>query len=575
MKKILVIEDDAVIRSSILKFLEAEAMEATSAADGESGVALARTESPDLIICDIMMPGWDGYKVLEQLRIDPNTAGIPFIFLSAKAERSDLRQGMELGADDYLTKPFTRKELLAAIAARFNKREAVTQPYMDAMKQAANNLKQLAYRDPLTGLPNRILFHHHLQEAIQQNQDNSTFSAVFYLHVDNYRGISDRLGQDVADEVLQAIAERLQQANGDINTLSRLGTAEFGILCPTVERRHELAVQAQQILNNLLETYWMRGQWVSLQLSLGIALHPDNGTHPNELMQHARLAMHQAKRQGENNYQFYSLEIDAEAAQQRLLASHLPSALARDELQLQFQPQLHLITGRIIGAEALIRWHHPDLGVLYPGSFLEIAEAAGLLEPIEQWVLQTACEAAKDWQTNSQLPLKILVNLSSAQLQNFNLLETVARTLDQTGLSPDLLAFDVKEADLMEDIEASVALLQQFKHMGIRVLIDDFGIGCTSLSYLKRLPLEGVKIDTSLIDQIDSDPEALSIVRAIVAVSQSLQLRAVAEGVETEAQANHLRQIGCYAAQGRFLCPPLSATDFQDYLAARRTERGA
>lgn len=574
VKKILVIEDDPVIRNSILKLLQTEAMEAVNAADGKSGVELARQQPPDLIICDIMMPGLNGYQVLEELRKDPTTAGIPFIFLSAKADRSDLRQGMELGADDYLTKPFTRKELLAAITARFSKREVITQPYLDAMKQAADNLKQLAYRDPLTGLPNRILFHHQLQDVLRQSQTTGRPVAVFQVHVDNYRGLCDRLGQDVGDEVLQAIVERLQRHSADPNHLGRLGTAEFGFIWTEANRRHEIAARAQQTLNALLGTYWVRGQWVSLQLSLGIALYPDNGTSPNELIHHSRLAMRQAKKQGENAYQFYTLEIDAEISQRRLLESHLPGAIARQELQLQFQPQLHLITGRLIGAEAYIRWHHPDLGVLYPRSFLEIAAEANLMHSIEQWVLRTACQEAKKWQTNSHPPVKLLINLSSAQLQHFNLVDTVSQILQETALNPELLAFDVKESDLMEDIEASISLLQQFKHMGIRVLLDDFGTGYTSLSYLRRLPLEGVKIDTSLVDQVDTDSEALSIVRAIVAVAQSLQLRAVAEGVATEAQANQLRQIGCYAAQGRFLCPPLSGKDFLDYLQTRRDEHG-
>lgn len=570
MKKILVIEDDSIIRNSILKFLQMESMEAVSASGGEAGVKVAQEQDPDLIICDISMPGWDGYQVLEALKGNPATARIPFIFLSAKSDRSDLRQGMEMGADDYITKPFTRQELLAAIAARLNKQAAITQPYVDAMKQAVDNLKQLAYRDALTGLPNRILFHHHLQEAISRAQANQTSLAVLYLSIDNSRVVNERLGQEFTDELLQAIAQRLQANVDQPYTPARLGVYEFGVIYESVARRQEVARQAQALLKHLLETYWVRGQWVSVQLSLGIALYPDNGTYPNDLMHHSRLAMQQARRSGENRYQFYNLEVDAQVTQRQWIAGQLPRALENGELQLQFQPQLHLITGRIIGAEAFVRWHCPEIGVLYPSSFLAIAQELELLDRIEHWILQTACQQAKTWQSYSQLPIKLLVNLSNQHLHHFNLVESASQVLEQTGLSPDLLVFDIQEADLMADVDAGVTLLTQLKDMGIRTLIDDFGIGFTSLSYLRRLPVEGVKIDTSLIADIASDPEALSIVKAIVAVAQSLQLRAIAEGVESDDQINLLRQSGCYAAQGRFLCPPLPSQEFVEYLQSRR-----
>jgi len=566
VKKILVIEDDAAIRNSILKFLQMEAMEGICAVDGKTGVQTAQEQEPDLILCDIAMPGWDGYQVLEALKQSPATARIPFVFLSAKSDRADLRLGMDMGADDYITKPFTRQELLDTIAARLTKQTVITQPYVNAIKQAADNLKQLAYRDPLTGLPNRILFHHHLQEAIGRAQAQHTALAVLYLSVDNSRVVNERLGQEFADELLQAIAHHLQASLCQGQIAARVGMQEFAVVCEGMSRRQEVGRYAKTLIKHLLETYWVRGQWVSVQISLGIALYPDNGMYPNDLLHHARLAMQQAKRQGENQFQFYTLEVDTQATQRQWIVSQLPRALEKGELQLQFQPQLHLITGRIIGAEAFVRWHSPEIGVLYPGSFLAIAQELELLDRIEQWILQTACQQAVIWQRYSHLPIKLLVNLSHQHLHQSTLIQSAAQVLAQTGLSPDLLVFDVQESDLMEDVDAGITLLNQLKHMGIRTLIDDFGIGFTSLSYLQRLPAEGVKIDTSLIADIARDAEALSIVKAIIAVAQSLQLRAIAEGVETEEQVTRLRQNGCYAAQGRYLCPPLSSTEFLEYL---------
>lgn len=572
MKRVLVIEDDLIIRQSIQKFLESDGMETKGAANGESGLQLLESYAPDLVICDIMMPGITGYEVLQQVRSNPATASIPFIFLTAKVQRADLRHGMELGADDFVTKPFTRNELLAAVLARFRKQSAVTQPYVNAMRQAAENLQKLSFQDALTGLPNRIHFHHRLQELINAAKTTESMVAVLYLNICNVSEVIEKLGQEVADELLQAIAQSLQTKFGSTNNLARLGTYEIGIVCESFNRRYDIANMAQQLLSLLLQGYWLRGQWIKPHISLGIALFPDNGTYPNDLIHHARLAMQQVNKQQVSHYQFYSLEIDAQAAQRSLMIDHLPQAIGNGELSLCFQPILHLITGRVLGAEALIRWHHPELGILYPKTFLSLAKEIRHLEVIEEWVIREACKAAQAWQLISHLPVKVLVNLSNEQLSHANLPNAVTQILQTTNLSPNLLVFDLQEPDLMESMEVNLEQIQHLKEIGVKTVIDDFGTGLTSLSYLQRLPLEGIKIDASLIRGIESDEDALSVVKAIVAVAQSLQLRTIAEGVEKQDQIVHLRQAGCYAAQGQALCAPLSTEDFETYLSQKRSE---
>lgn len=572
MKRVLVIEDDPIIRQSIQKFLQTEGMETQSAADGESGLQLIRSYMPDLVICDIMMPGIDGYGVLQQIRNEPSLASTPFIFLTAKVQRSDFRHGMELGADDFVTKPFTRDELLAAVSTRFRKQAMITQPYVDAMRQAAENLQRLSFQDALTGLPNRIRFYHKLQELLTQAKAAEQPLAVLYLNVCNVGEVAEQYGQEIADELLQAIAQSLQSKLGSIDNLARLGTTEIGIICESFTRRYDVANLAQQLLSLLLKGYWLRGKWIKPQISVGIALFPDNGTYPNDLIYHARLAMQQVQKQRISHYQFYSLEIDVQSAQRSLMINHLPKAIENEELKLQFQPLLHLITGRILGAEAFVRWHQPELGVVSPKTFLAIAKEIHYLELIEEWILQEACRVAKTWQPISQLPVKVLVNLSSAQIGNANLPKTVAQVLAEAKLESSLLVFDLKEPDLMENMDANLEQLQRLKDLGIKTIIDDFGTGLTSLNYLQRLPLEGIKVDSSLIRGIESDKDALSVVKAIVAVAQSLQLRTIAEGVEKQEQLMHLRQAGCYAAQGNALCAPLSSEEFESYLNQKRLE---
>lgn len=572
MKRVLVIEDDRIIRQSIQKFLESDGVEVKGAVDGESGLKLLESYAPDLIICDIMMPGISGYDVLQHVRLDPGTASIPFIFLTAKVQRADLRRGMELGADDFVTKPFTRNELLAAVSARFRKQTVITQPYVDAMRQAAENLQKLSFQDALTGLPNRIHFFHQLQEAINRAKAAEQLVAVLYLNVYNSCDLAEQFGQETADELLQAIAQSLQAELQDNDALARLGNHEIGIICKSVARRYDVANLAQRLLRLLQQGYWLRGQWVKAQISIGIAIFPDNGTYPNDLIHHSRLAMRQICKQRTEGYQFYSLEIDVQAAQRRLMISHLPQAVENGELTLQFQPLLHLITGRVLGAEALIRWQQPELGTIYPGTFLAIAKEIRYLEPIEKWVLNEACRIAKTWQPESHLPVKIHVNLSNIQLTHTHLTETVAQVLAATELPSSLLVFDLQEADLMANTETSLEQIQRLKEIGIKTVIDDFGTSLISLSYLQRLPLEGIKVDSSLVHGIEADDDALAVIKAIVAVAQSLQLRAIAEGVESQEQLTLLRQAGCYAAQGKALCEPLPAPDFIQYLHQKRLE---
>jgi diguanylate cyclase (GGDEF)-like protein len=571
MTQILVIEDDALVCTLMLKLLKAEAFKILIANDGATGVQLAQMYEPDLIICDVMMPEFDGYEVLRQLRDQPATATIPFIFLSAKADRTDLRQGMELGADDYLTKPFKRAELLGAIAARLEKRDTLTQPYIREMKRAANMLGQMAYVDPLTNLPNRISFHNQCQNAIQQAQEAGYSVAVVHLNLKDFGAVNTSLGYFNGDRLLQKVATRLKRAVGESDAVARLVANEFGVLLNqvSVEGSDESAIDSlmQNILASFTEPYELDEQSVPLQARIGIAFYPTHGSGPDQLFDHAEIALRSAKAQNKQ-YQLYTPELAVLEAEKQLMQSQLALALERQEFQLYYQPQVNLITGRIIGAEALLRWNHPTHGLINPDVFLASGEDPATGLAIDRWALETACLQAALWHAAIPLPLRLAINVSAHQFQQENLVATVTKTLRQTGLSADALVLELTEACAMSAVELTVLKLKELKAIGIQIALDAFGTGFSSLNYLKRFPLDSLKIDKSFIQNMMTNTDDAAIAKTIVAVGQSLQLKVIAEGVETVAQFNFLRQSGCHAMQGSLFSPPLSGAALQELLAA-------
>lgn len=570
MKTILVIEDEQPIRANIIKILKFKGFQGIGAPDGTTGVQMARSYLPDLILCDIMMPGPDGYEVLKILSQDPEVATIPFIFLTAKSDRSDMRQGMNLGADDYITKPFTSKELIEAISARLEKQATTIQPYLDQMKQAAESLSKVAYYDPLTNLPNRIWLRHQLQEAIKQAKERQGLVAILCLNMDRFREINVSLGYATGDLAIQAVAERLSQCVGPQDTLARLSGDEFSILLTQMGLKENVAALAQTILETLGEPYELSLRKVSIQISIGIALYPEHSSNPEKLLTHADTARRWCRQQGGGSYEFYSSQMDAQKEERRLLKTDLGTALEKSEFELYYQPQVDIMTGQILGMEALLRWCHPQRGIVCPSQFIPVAEETGLIISIGEWVLKRACAQAQTWQKSSGRPLQVSVNLSARQFGQENLVETVAWVLSETGLDPQFLALELTETSVMSDVNSSISILQELKEMGIEISIDDFGTGYSSLNYLKSFPIDTLKIDRSFISQVPSNVHDAAIAKAIIAMAHSLQIKVIAEGVETSAQLAFLCQQGCHGIQGYFYSPPLPAAEFTEFLAANK-----
>jgi diguanylate cyclase (GGDEF)-like protein len=573
MKKILVIEDEDFVRENILELLDVEGFEAIGAENGQVGLNLAKGIIPDLILCDVMMPGLDGYGVLRAIRQDALMASIPFIFLTAKAAKADFRQGMELGADDYITKPFTRAELLGAIASRLKKQATLETLYNSELQQAKAEINYLIHHDSLTHLPNQLSLREQFKQVQSQDISDEKLVTVLCLDLDRFNQINDNLGQAVADVLLKAVAERIKTCVGSSGIVARLNTTQFAIIlafaqqdaCSTQYKR-EVGNLAQTLLNSLSQTFELAKQELFITASIGIALYPRDGTEIEQLLNHANTALTQAKQHGGNQYQFYSTAFNIGSSDRLALQSSLRHALERQELLLYYQPQVNLKTGQIVGAEALVRWQHPERGLISPDKFIPIAEETGLIVPIGEWVLKTACQQTKVWQNAGFSDLRIAVNLSSRQFSQIDLRHQLVAILMETGLDPKYIELELTESMLVHNTEVAIRRLNALKSLGVKIAIDDFGTGYSSLSYLQQFPFDILKIDRCFIQNITDNPNNAAITKAIIEMAKTLNLKLMAEGVETEAELSFVCQNHCDGMQGYLFSRPLPSHDFEQLL---------
>lgn len=574
MPKILLIEDDAVVRTLILRLLQAEGFETLSAVDGAQGIEYARTQRPDLIICDVMMPECDGFSVIGQLCQNPETAGIPFIFLTAKADKSDRRQGMNLGADDYLTKPFKRQELLNAIAARLNRQTSVTQPYRQAMQQATHTPAILP-SDQMTPSTLAAQFEAQVQAAIATAQRSNAWMVLVTLDLSGSATTVGSLAYTARLQRLNRIMTQLEETFRPTYahcTTTRLSSDRLSLVLSPVMQPSELEQIAQTTLHRVQTVDELEGSAATpsgITPRLSLVHYPEHGQSVPQLLACVELSLQQA-RQSDRPLVICDAEISQRAAQRAWVVEQLPHALAHHEFQLCYQPQVHLITGKIIAGEALVRWRSPERGLILPGEFLAIAEETGHILSMGQQVLQMACQQAASWSIPGRPPLQVMINLSMAELCQPDLLSLLQQTLHHANLPPDRVVLELAEATLTQLDAPQLSQLQQIRNLGIRLCIDDMGKGLSSFKHLKHLSVEALKIDGTIVRELHEQDSSRAIANAIIALAHSLGIRAIAEEVETQAQLEVLRQIGCHAAQGFWFSPPVSPDDFALMLATDR-----
>lgn len=460
--------------------------------------------------------------------------------------------------------PFSRDdELLAQSFAHSLSLVLDNARELEEVKQARQKLDYMAHFDALTGLPNRTLLADRMLQMLVRAKRNNDMMAVMFIDLDDFKNVNDTLGHSLGDVLLKEAAQRVSSCLRAGDTVARLGGDEFVILLPDLADAQDVAAVAEKIQQSLSQLFIIEQHEIYAGASIGISIFPADASEMDGLLAAADTAMYHAKKLGKNNYQFFAKKMNIFAQARLKIEKHLRHALERQELLLFYQPQVDSETGRMIGMEALLRWNHPEFGLMAPADFIPAAEDTGWIIPIGAWVLRTACTQARLWQ-ESGAPVRVAVNLSGRQFQQQNsrqLLDAVRMALDESGLSSDLLELEITESIMMQHVDTTLETIDQLKDMGLRLSLDDFGTGYSSLSYLKRFPIDAIKIDRSFVDDIATDPNDAAIVAAVTAMAHQLNLAVVAEGVETAEQVDFLHSVGCHIIQGYYFSRPVAAEE--------------
>lgn len=433
-------------------------------------------------------------------------------------------------------------------------------------QEGERRIEYLAYYNVLTGLPNRTLLLDRITQAVQTAARNNWYVAVLYMDLDQFKTVNDSLGHNFGDLLLKAVAQRLRGLMRSEDTVAHIGGDEFVAVLPNLKDHINSSVVAQKILQEIQVSYLIEQQELHITSSIGISIFPNDGSDGLSLLRTADTAMYQAKASGRNAYEFFTPEMTARAQETLRISNNLRHAIERKEFVLHYQPQMDLATGRIVGAEALIRWQHPEWGLVYPGKFIGVAEDTGLIQPMGEWVLREACRQNKEWQLAGLPPIDIAVNLSAKQFDHNHIVRLTNEVLSESGLEPKYLELEVTESIIMQNVEQAISVMNTLKAIGVKLSIDDFGTGYSSLSYLKRFPLDKLKIDQSFVRDIEADGDDAAIVTAIIGLAKSLNLRVIAEGVEKKLQLDFLRNGDCDEMQGYFFSKPIPPAEFEALL---------
>ncbi|HEB94065.1 MAG TPA: EAL domain-containing protein [Gammaproteobacteria bacterium] len=439
-------------------------------------------------------------------------------------------------------------------------------------KRNEERIRHQAYHDALTGLPNRLLFNDRLEQALAQARRANEKLAVMFIDLDRFKNINDSLGHAVGDQLLRGMSQRLAQCTRDEDSVARMGGDEFTVLLPRIQQLDDIEQVARKILHSLSQPLAVEGHELAVTASIGISLFPSDGDRPDILMKNADSAMYWAKEQGKNKHQFYNADMSAGAVEHLALEAQLRRALEREEFLLHFQPQIALHDERLIGFEVLVRWQHPELGLVPPGKFIALLEETGLISPVGEWILHAACRQNQTWREQGLTPVRVAVNFSAHQFRNADPAVLVEQALRNTALPAGGLEVEITEGVLMDDIERSINTLRRLRERGVTIAIDDFGTGYSSLSYLKQFPADSLKIDQSFVRDITCNPQDREIVTSIITMAHALGLTVIAEGVETRGQLKLLRKLHCDQIQGYLIDRPLPVTQATEVLARAGTE---
>ncbi|MEO0436621.1 MAG: EAL domain-containing protein [Pseudomonadota bacterium] len=567
--KVLVADDDMNVRLLTRQCLEAEGMVVVEAADGQEALEAFHQERPDLIFLDVEMPVMTGLEVCREIRQLPQGETIPIMIVTGSDDRKSIDEGFEAGATQYKTKPVNWSLLGRDVQYMLRASSA-----FNSLKRQEDRLRYLAYFDPLTSLPNRRSFNEQLNRILKRSKRMQNFAALLFIDLDNFKRINDSIGHGRGDRLLVEISRRLinelreddaisyfteksaeeQDAGG--TEIARLGGDEFTVVIADVQDASDVETVAKRIIKSLSEPIALQSHNPVVTPSIGIALYPQDGEDADALIRNADTAMYAAKADGRSCYRFYNEEMNARSIEQLKLEEDLRIALNENQLELRYQPQIETLTGSVVSLEALVRWRHPERGLIPPLDFIPVAERTGQIVELGGWVLREVARQCVEWDKMGLASFRVCVNISPLQFRQPDLLHYIRDFLSQSGMDAERLELELTESAIMNDGESNILKLGQLKSLGLDLAVDDFGTGYSSLSYLRRFPINTLKIDQSFIaDMMNADGAA--IVDAIIALSKALNMRSIAEGIETEEQLGYLAARGCDLLQGFYFAKPL------------------
>jgi diguanylate cyclase (GGDEF)-like protein len=549
---LLLVDDEPMNRDALQRRLTRAGYHILTAETGSEALEVADANRVDLVLLDVMMPGMDGIETLRRLRRSRSVAELPVIMVTAKNSSEDVVEALDAGANDYVTKPVDFAIAHARIRTQLTARRA----------------------DPLTGLPNRVLFMDRLNQLLAKRATDGRDFALFFLDVDRFKVINDSLGHLAGDELLVTMSRQLEHSLRSTDTvarfdgectLARLGGDEFTVLLPGVQNVVDARAIAERLVAAVSKPFQLQGREVVVSVSVGIVMADARYDRAEDMVRDADTAMYRAKDLGKARCEIFDTSMLAAAEERLLVESDLRRAIDRQEFRLYYQPIVTLSGQRLCGFEALLRWQHPTRGVVPPASFIPIAEETGLIVPIGQWVLREACRQMRAWDDDFPgcADLVVNVNLSARQCLHPDLVSEVATVLEETGLPPARLKLEITESLVLEGSDRVVEILTALRDLGVQLGLDDFGIGYSALSYLRRLPVQTLKIDRSFVSEIQK-VENTAIVQAILSMASGLNMNVTAEGVETADQVARLKELACEFGQGFYFDKPLTRQDARE-----------
>lgn len=569
--KILIVDDDASVRM-LLAGLLADNCSCAIAESAEAAIELITSEQFEVVISDINLGRMSGLELLSKISAAwPDTV---VLMISGNAAIDNAIGAIKGGAFDYIRKPFELEHVEMAVARAVDHhrllvgKRAYDEDLANLVIKRTSELERLSYYDALTDLPNKTLFDDRVGQVIARTLGDRN-AGVLLLSLNRFKEVRDTFGRSVGDAMLCELALRLKKCTDTDSTIARLDGDEFAILLPNTSTTHVVQT-ATRIIESLKASIAVKGSEMFATCGIGISLYPHDGTDAEGLIKNAGIALARANRRGKNNFQLYTEDMHAKAFKRLALENDLRRALERNELEIFYQPTVNATSRAIVGCEALLRWRHPELGIIAPARFIPLAEETGMIVEIGEWVLKGACAQAKAWHS-SGFRIEVGVNLSVRQFGK-KLPKTVERILGETGFDPTYLNLEITESSLMEDLPAAVAMLEELKKLGTRISIDDFGTGYSSLGYLKQLPVDVLKIDRSFIKDVTTNADDAALVSAVVSLAHNLRLNIVAEGVETEQQLWFLQTLDCEEWQGYLCSKPIPASQFYKLLSGRNVE---